>query len=214
MKREEATLIILAGGEGKRMGFPKHELPMGEINILEWIHQRLGDLFVETIVAGRGISISNQEIRIAEDGYSARAALVGIHAGLTASRTDLTFVVACDMPHVAPGLVSHLLCAAADADIVVPVIRGYCEPLCAVYRTTCLPPIARSIEGGILKIIHFYREVRVREIREQEIRKFDPNLRSLVNLNTPAEILWGAVRQQSSKEVRECVSTRFRSWTN
>jgi len=187
MKREEATLIILAGGEGQRMGFPKHELPMGETNILEWIHHRLGDLFAETIVVGRGISISNQEIRIAEDGYSERAALVGIHAGLTASRTDLTFVVACDMPHVEPGLVSHLLCAAADADVVVPVIRGYREPLCAVYRTTCLPPIARSIEHGILKIVHFYTEVRVREIREQEIREFDPNLRSFVNLNTPAD---------------------------
>lgn len=187
VKREERTLIILAGGEGKRMGFPKHELAVGETNILERIHQRLGDLFVETIVAGRGISISNQEIRIAEDGYSERAALVGIHAGLAASRTDLTFVVACDMPHVAPGLVSHLLCAAADADIVVPVIRGYYEPLCAVYRTTCLSPIGRSIEDGILKIVHFYREVRVLEIPEQDIREFDPMLRSFVNLNTPAD---------------------------
>jgi len=187
VKREESTLIILAGGEAQRMGFPKHELPMGETNILEWIHQRLGDLFVETIVAGRGISSSNQDIRIAEDGYSERAALVGIHAGLAASRTDLTFVVACDMPHVEPGLVSHLLCAAADADVVVPVIRGYSEPLCAVYRTACLPPISRSIAGGILKIVHFYHEVRVREIPEQEIREFDPMLRSFVNLNTPAE---------------------------
>ncbi len=187
MKREEATLIILAGGEGQRMGFPKHELPMGETNILEWIHHRLGDLFVETIAAGRGISSSNQEIRIVEDRHSERAALVGIHAGLAASRTDLTFVVACDMPHVEPGLVSHLLCAAADADVVVPVIRGYREPLCAVYRTTCLPPIARSIEDGIMKIVHFYSEVRVREIREQEIREFDPILRSFVNLNTPTD---------------------------
>ncbi len=187
VKREEATLIILAGGEGRRMGFPKHELAIGETSILERIHQRLGDLFDETIVTGRGISTPNQKIRIAEDRHSERAALVGIHAGLSASRTDLTFVIACDMPYIEPGLVSHLLCAAADADIVVPVIRGYYEPLCAVYRTTCLRPIGRSIEGGILKIIPFYREVRVREIHEQEIREFDPNLRSFVNLNTPVD---------------------------
>jgi len=192
VKREEATLIILAGGEGKRMGFPKHELPMGETSILERIHQRLGDLFVETIVAGRGISSPNQQIRIAEDGYSERAALVGIHAGLAASQTDLTFVIACDMPYVKSGLVFHLLAAAADVDVVVPVIRGYYEPLCAVYRTTCLRPIARSIEGGIMKIIHFYPEVRVREITEQEIREFDPNLRSFVNLNTPTDRKYAA----------------------
>ncbi|MCK5586369.1 molybdenum cofactor guanylyltransferase [Candidatus Bipolaricaulota bacterium] len=187
VEREEATLIILAGGAGKRMGFPKHELAMGETSVLERIHQRLGDLCVETIVVGQGISSPNRKIRTAEDLYSERGALVGIHGGLSASRTDLTFVVACDMPHVGHTLVSHLLGAAADADIVVPVIRGYYEPLCAVYRTTCLRPIGRSIEGGILKIVHFYHEVRVREIHEQKIREFDPNLRSFVNLNTPAE---------------------------
>ena len=187
VKREDATLIILAGGEGKRMGFPKHELQVGETSILERIHHRLGNLFVETIVAGRGIFSSNQEIRVAQDLYSDRAALVGIHAGLSASRTDLTFVIACDMPYIEPGLVSHLICGAAHADIVVPVIRGYYEPLCAVYRTTCLRPIERSIEGGILKIVPFYREVQVCEICQQEIRKFDPTLRSFVNLNTPVD---------------------------
>lgn len=187
VKQEAATLIILAGGEGRRMGFPKHELALGETNILERIHQRLGDLFEETIVAGRGISNSSQRFRTAEDCYSERGALVGIHAGLSVSRTELAFIVACDMPYVERALVSHLLGATANADIVVPIIRGYNEPLCTVYRTTCLEPITRSIEGGNLKIIHFYDEMRVREIPEHEIREFDPDLHSFMNLNTPAE---------------------------
>lgn len=187
VNRESATLIILAGGEGKRMGFPKHELAVGETNILERIHQRIGSLFQETVVVGRGISTSLPGIRTAEDCYLKRGALVGIHAGLSASRTDLTFVVACDMPHIERMLVSHMLGLVVNADIVVPIIRGYNEPLCAVYRRTCLPPIEHSIEAGILKIIHFYSEVRVREIPEHEIRQFDPALRSFVNLNTPEE---------------------------
>ena len=91
------------------------------------------------------------------------------------------------MPYVEHGLVAHLLGAEADMDVVVPVIRGYYEPLCTVYRTTCLRAIGRSIEGGILKIVHFYHEVRVREIPEEEILEFDPTLRSFVNLNTPAD---------------------------
>ena len=187
VKRESATLIILAGGEGKRMGFPKHEIALGETNILERIHLRVGSLFQETVIVGRGISTSLPGVRTAEDCYPERGALVGIHAGLSESQTDVAFVIACDMPHVERSLVSHLLSLAADADIVVPIIRAYNEPLCAVYRTTCLHPIARSIEAGILKIIHFYSEVRVREIPEHEIRQFDPALRSFVNLNTPEE---------------------------
>ncbi|MFC2095124.1 molybdenum cofactor guanylyltransferase [Candidatus Bipolaricaulota bacterium] len=187
MRHEEATLIILAGGEGRRMGFPKHELALGETNILERIHQRLGNLFDETIIIGRELGSPSGGIRTAQDCYQERGALVGIHAGLSASQTDLAFVVACDMPFVERRLVSHLLGLAADVDIVVPIIRGYNEPLCAAYRTTCLPPIERSIEAGILKIIRFYSEVRVCEIPEHVIRQFDPNLRSFVNLNTPEE---------------------------
>ena len=184
MTREPATLIILAGGESKRMGFPKHELSIDGRDILTHLHARLGDLFVESIIVGRDISSVPKGARAVEDRYNARGALVGIHGGLAASRTDLAFIVACDMPHIEPKLVEQLLGQANAVDVVVPVVRGYYEPLCAAYRTTCIKPIEELIGSGELKIAELYHLVRVHEAQEEDVRRFDPSLRSLVNLNT------------------------------
>jgi len=184
MTREPATLILLAGGDAKRMGFPKHRLTVGGERILDRLCRRLGPLFVETIVAGRDLGELPNDVRMTEDCYAVRSPLVGIHAGLAASRTDLAFVSACDMPHVEPSLVEFLLEQAAGADVVVPVVRGYYEPLCAVYRRSCIGPIERLIEGGTLKVSALYDRVRRREITEPSIRQHDSDLRSFSNLNT------------------------------
>ena len=183
MTREPATLIVLAGGEAKRMGFPKHRLTVDGQPVLLRLHERLGSLFAETIVVGRGIDSLPPGIRTAEDRYAVRSPLVGIHAGLSASRTDLAFVTACDMPHVEPALVEFLLAQAEGVDAVVPVVRGYYEPLCAVYRRSCIAPIEDLIERGVLKVSELYAYVDVRKAAESSIRAHDPDLRSLVNLN-------------------------------
>ena len=47
--------------------------------------------------------------------------LGGIHAALSASRTDHTFCLACDMPLVNPAVVAHLCALARGYEVVVPV---------------------------------------------------------------------------------------------
>jgi molybdopterin-guanine dinucleotide biosynthesis protein A len=181
---ELATLIILAGGEAKRLGFPKHQLTIGGRRIIDTLHERLSPHFIETIVVGRDIEDLPLGVRLVGDLYDVRSPLVGIHAGLTASTTDLTFVVACDMPYVEPALVEYMLECAVHADIVVPVVRGYYEPLCAVYRRTCTCAIGRMLSERALKVSDLYSRVPIREIPEKETRLFDSALRSFENLNT------------------------------
>jgi len=186
--REPATLILLAGGEAKRLGFPKHRLAINGERVVDTLLEKLGPLFVETLVVGRDIDDLPPDIRVTEDRYTVRSPLVGIHAGLSASLTDLTFVVACDMPYVEPSLVEYLLGQSEGVDVVVPVVRGYYEPLCAAYRRTCLAAIEGLIESGVLKVSELYPLVEVQEVREEQIRQHDPELRSFVNLNMSDEI--------------------------
>jgi len=181
--REQATLVILAGGEARRMGFPKHQLAVDGERVLDRLYRLLGPLFVETIAVGRDLDTLPPGVRAVEDRYVVRSPLVGIHAGLTASRTDLTFVTACDMPHIAPRLVEFLLKQAGDFDAVVPVVRGFYEPLCAVYRRSCIPAAERLIEAGTLKVSALYNGIRIRETGEPQVRIHDPVLRSFANLN-------------------------------
>ncbi len=187
MTREPATLIILAGGEAKRLGFPKHHLAVDGERVIDTLHEKLCHLFAETIIVGCDINGPPLGVRVAEDHYTVRSPLVGIHAGFSTAQTGLTFVVACDMPYVEPSLVEYLLSQLEGVDVVVPVVRGYYEPLCAAYRTTCLPPIERLIERGVLKVSELYSLVELREIGEDRIRQHDPELRSFVNLNVPRE---------------------------
>ncbi len=188
MNREPATLIVLAGGEAKRLGFPKHRLTVAGERVIDRLCRRLGPLFAETIVVGCDLDGLPPGVRTTEDRFLVRSPLVGIHAGLAASRTDLALVTACDMPHVEPALVEFLLTQAEGVDAVVPVVRGYHEPLCAVYRRSCIAPIEDLIERGVLKVSTLYDGVRLREIGELEVCTHDPELQSFVNLNVPVAI--------------------------
>ena len=188
MIAEPRTLIVLAGGESKRMGFPKHRLAVGGRDVLTHLHARLAPSFVKTSVVGRDIGTVPRGVGVTEDRFIARSPLVGIHAGLAASPTDLTFVVGCDMPHVEPELVRYLLDLANGADVVVPIVRGFHEPLCAVYRRSCIESIERLIARGTLKVSALYDLVAVRDVPETCVRGCDPGLRSFINLNTPTRI--------------------------
>lgn len=190
MNREPATLIVLAGGESRRMGFPKQRLRTSEGSIIELLHRRLAPLFVETLVVGRGHAPAEfiGAVRFVGDASPLRSPLVGIYSGLLASTTDLCFVLACDMPFVSREVVVQLLSRAAGVDVVVPRVEGYYEPLCAVYRRTAISVIRTSLKGGELKITRTYGRLRVFEVPQSEIERFDPELTSFINLNTPREL--------------------------
>ena len=114
--------------------------------------------------------------------------LGGVHTALTHARHDLVVILACDMPHVTAPFLSFLVSLAAGSDIVVPrTERGY-HPLCAVYRRTCLPPIARRIAERQFKMTALFSDVRVREVSVDELDRFGDGDRLLANVNTPAEL--------------------------
>jgi molybdopterin-guanine dinucleotide biosynthesis protein A len=114
--------------------------------------------------------------------------LGGVHTALTRARHDLVLVLACDMPHVTAPFASYLVSLADGVDIVVPrTERGY-HPLCAVYRRTCLPAVARRIAERQLKMTALFSDVRVREVSIDELDRCGDRERLLANVNTPAEL--------------------------
>jgi len=186
--KEDATLVILAGGESRRMGQPKHLLPTSGGTVIEYLIGKLSSLFVETLVVGRKLNPEGEGFRIVEDARPEQCPLVGIYSGLSAAKTDSCFVLACDLPSVKPELVQYLLSRAVGVDIVVPIINGYYEPLCAAYRRTAIPVIQETLDRGALKITEIYDRLRLRKVSEQEVKRFDSELSSFVNLNTPRQL--------------------------
>ena len=185
---EHTTLIILAGGESKRMGRPKHLLPTPQGTMLDHLLTKLSPYFTETLVVGRNLSLAKCGIRVVEDIHPTRSPLVGIYSGLVMAKTDLCFVLACDMPLVRPRLVAYILSRSCRADACVPVVNGYYEPLCAAYRQTAIPVIAKAIDHGDLKVTNAYHDLKLCTIPEEEVRLFDPQLASFTNLNVPHQL--------------------------
>jgi len=183
-----ASLIILAGGEARRMGYPKCLLHVpGGPTLVEHLVEKLAPLVPEILVTGRPPPLV-EGTRPVRDRYRVHSPLVGLEAGLAASSFDISLVVACDMPFVVPSLADYLLSLAAGADAVVPRVRGYFEPLFAVYRRRILPVVRSHIKAGDLKVTGIYRELAVRAVPEPELRRFDPELKSFINLNTVRDL--------------------------
>jgi molybdopterin-guanine dinucleotide biosynthesis protein A len=116
--------------------------------------------------------------------------LGGLYTALSASGQPLLAAVACDMPFANPALFKYeqLLLSQSGADVVIPSTPDGLEPLHAVYRRmTCLPVIHSALENGILKMVGWLPEVKVRIVMPDEAARFDPHGLAFWNLNTPEE---------------------------
>ncbi len=121
-----------------------------------------------------------------EPGYGP---LMGLYSGLKAASNDLAVAVAVDMPFLTSDFLRALLNRASGWDVVIPETAGRLHPLCAVYRrATCLPAIEEAIARGQRRLIAFHPQVRVQRVQEADLRSISPDLRELINVNTPQEL--------------------------
>jgi molybdopterin-guanine dinucleotide biosynthesis protein A len=72
-------------------------------------------------------------------------------------------------------------------DAIVPVVAGFEQTLHAFYHLRVLPAIEHRLARGQLRTTSFLAAVHTRRVYEDELRPFDPDLRSFFNANTPEE---------------------------
>ncbi len=177
------TGVILAGGQSRRMGRNKALLPVGPQTLIEIVIERLREACTHLLLVTNTPEVYRHlDIPMVPDALPERQSLVGIYTGILHT-AEPAFVCACDMPFLNPRLIRFLLSLAEGTDVVIPRHDGRYEPLHAVYAPACLDPIRRCVlRGG--RSVDFLGEVRTRVVDADEIRRFDPDLRSFVNLNT------------------------------
>lgn len=205
-KATSYTLVINAGGQSQRMGRPKALLstPPSNEPLLELLVRRLQGLTSrKPVVIANDPQIQAQtrlsdKVHWLTDQYGAVGPLGGIATALSIVE-EWAVVVACDMPLLNPTLLRYLMQLAAVVDdegcelwdAIVPVVNGYPEPLHALYHTRTLHAVESRLAAGERRATAFLPDVRVRYVVEAELRPHDPELRSFINVNTPAE--WARV---------------------
>ncbi len=194
----ETGVIILAGGQSSRMGTDKALLKLSPDGptLIEWV------ISAAQPVAEAGIIVvANQPgnykwlgLPVIPDNYPGNGPLAGLEAGLAASKAENNFLLACDMPFVQTDLLKALLVWAEDTggkswDAVVPLnAEGKPEPLCALYNARVLPVAREYLTEQMLKMSDFLSALVTRYVEAAELKRYDPDLNSFKNLNTPREM--------------------------
>jgi len=183
------TGVILAGGESTRMGKNKALIEINGKRIIDRTVSLFREVFDDVLlVTNTPLDYIELKVRIVTDLVSGKGSLGGIYTGLFFSSSPKAFFVGCDMPFLDRRVIQYFLGLAQTADIVVQRTKDYWQPLHAIYPRTLLKPIERLLQQGELKIIKTYQGMRVREVTGEELKRFDPDLHTLSNFNTPEEL--------------------------
>jgi molybdopterin-guanine dinucleotide biosynthesis protein A len=149
------------------------------------------------------------DVQVVEDPIEGLGPMRGIATGLAAvaELAPAAFVCSTDMPFLHPAFINRVLraFAMADTDVVLPMARGFRQPLAAVYRAGLAGLIADLASGGELRPGMLFEHCRVTRIADEELladnvlARFDADLESVVNLNTLDE--YEAARARLPAEV-------------
>jgi molybdenum cofactor guanylyltransferase len=147
---------------------------------------------------------------VADDPREGRGPVQGIAAGLAAlaGRADVAFVSSTDMPFLHPAFVRRVLgvleCS-EGTDVCLPVARGYKQPLAAAYRVSLAAAAERLVKEDRLRPAFLFDECQVETLDDAALKRdpvlaaLDPDLDSLLNVNTPAD--YAAARARPGPEV-------------
>jgi len=179
----EASLLVLAGGDSKRMGRPKAWLEAGSTYLLRYTADRLAPGFAEVLVSFAEPEQLEQPVpyRVVFDRKIAAGPLAGIEAGIMAAHHEVVFVLACDMPYVTTSVAEMAVAAARSCDAAIPRIDGRAEPVCGAYRRSALPTIKGALDVGRFKVSEVTELLDVTWLESLEPEQFR-------SLNTPADL--------------------------
>jgi len=158
-------------------------------------------------------------VEVVEDPVEGRGPMQGIATGLAAvaDRAGEAFVCSTDLPFLHPAFVAAVLGAldrdgaldrqgaGREIEVVMPVARGFRQPLAAAYRTRLAGFIQQRVAEGDFRPGMLFKHVGVAELddaallADPQVGRLDPGLDSVVNVNDP--VSYAAARRCPPPEV-------------
>ena len=182
------TGLILAGGQGRRMGgVDKGLQPLRGRPMIEWVIERL-----DPQVGGILINANQNQDQYSSHGHRVvpdqiggfAGPLAGLHAGLSACTTPYLATVPCDSPFLPLDLVARLGAVRdrENADLAVAKTFAQAHPVFALVRADVLGHLTRFLASGGRKIDAWYASLKVVEV------PFDDEADAFSNINTLDEL--------------------------
>ncbi len=181
------TGILLAGGQGRRMGTVDKGLQLlcGK-PMARWVIERLAPQ-VDELLINANQNIEQYQLlgyRVIPDAISGYAGpLAGLHRGLNEAAHPLVITAPCDSPFLPLDLVAQLKAAldANHAELAVARTGDQLHPVFSLCRKSVLPGLTAFLESGGRKIDAWYAQLKVAEVNFADEAAFR-------NINTREEL--------------------------
>jgi molybdopterin-guanine dinucleotide biosynthesis protein A len=182
------TGVILAGGQGRRMGgVDKGLRALRGRPMVAWVIERFSPQVDELLInanqnAATYAAFGHRVIPDVIPGFA--GPLAGLHRGLTEAAHELVATAPCDSPFLPHDLVGRLLAAleGEGADLSVAKTGEQPHPVFCLCRKSVLPGLTEFLSGGGRKIDAWYSRIKAVEVL------FDDQPDAFSNVNTEAEL--------------------------
>lgn len=163
---EPFSVVILAGGQSRRMGRDKATLSWEGGDLLGSLLTRLLSLSDDVIVVSNIHRNIPHTARQVADIIPGKGPLSGIHAGLVSARHPLVFFTACDLPFLIPEVVLKMVDSVGKIDGGVASYKGQLEPLIACYRKNCAAIAEELLVAGKYSVRDFLAKINWMAVEE------------------------------------------------
>jgi molybdopterin-guanine dinucleotide biosynthesis protein A len=182
------TGVILAGGQGRRMGGVDKGLKLLRGKpMVQWVIERL-EPQVDELLINANQNLETYEhfgYRVIPDEVSGFAGpLAGLQRGLTEARHPLVATAPCDSPFLPQDLIARLYTALSreNAEIAVARTGDQPHPVFCLCRKQVLDGLNAFLAAGGRKIDAWHARLKVVEV------PFDDQAAAFSNINTPDEL--------------------------
>lgn len=186
--RDDVTGLVLAGGQGRRMGgVDKGLVELNGRPLIAHVLARLAPQVADVLINANqnGERYAAFGVPVVSDAVGGFAGpLAGLHAGLTRATREFVVTVPCDSPFLPNDLVARLAAARVAYDAQLAVAKTYDQPhpVFALVKRDVLPHLAAFLDAGGRKIDAWYASLRVTEVA------FDDEADAFRNINTVDEL--------------------------
>lgn len=216
IERAPLRAAILAGGKSSRMGEDKALLRLSSDGptLLEATIQRVSLVVQDPIiVAPSDRDYDRFGVETIPDDRPNQGVLGGIQTALRRFAGADLLVLACDHPFLSVELLRHMAAIDDECDVVIPRTLGESrqggsftlQTLHAIYRATCRPALEDVLARGYASAMDFFKRVHVHALDDAELRRFDPELASLMSVNTPESLTLARARAAKRADRPGCV---------
>jgi molybdopterin-guanine dinucleotide biosynthesis protein A len=208
-KNVKRSAIVLAGGFANRFGQDKGILELANKPLIKHVIDAVTPVVDEIIIVtssqertSKYAKVLRADVQFIVDICESKSPLIGALTGFGVAQGQHSLLLPFDTPFVSREVISLLFELCLNKAAAIPRWpNGHIEPLHAVYQTQpSLDATKSAVAEGKLNMRGMIEKLRgVRYVSTLVIQQLDPELQTLFNINTPADLKKATARVKPKK---------------